>query len=179
MKDNYPGLAYCNRNGLQIDLLYEAAKQRRAMPLYILYSANRPDYREQRIHMPNEYCDMLLKWCRSCINGVYFTSVYQIRELLFSQPRPQIPDQSILNRSLGLSVLDRFLFDRKELRHMGYYADELFGKRFCNAIDNAATTDTSKRIFRCIYQCCCVKALQIAPNGLKASMSKDHMVLMI
>lgn len=138
MKDNYPSLAYCNRNGLQIDLLYEAAKQRSAMPLYILYSANRPDYREQRIHMPNEYCDMLLKWCRSCINGVYFTSVYQIRELLFSQPRPQIPDQSILNRSLGLSVLDRFLFDRKELRHMEHYADEPFGKRFCNVIDNAA-----------------------------------------
>lgn len=108
-KDNYAGLCYSNKNGFQIDLLQENAKERGALPVYAMYSSQIPDYKEQLKNYDEDFRS-LIKWCEGCLNGVHLLSAQRVEKILFSQQRQKAIDQDVLNQSLKLSLLDSLFF---------------------------------------------------------------------
>lgn len=70
--DNFPLISYGNKNGLQIDLLINFAKNRNALPLYVYYSIEQSDVLEQ-IKNVNYIDESVLRWCQCCANGCYLT----------------------------------------------------------------------------------------------------------
>ena len=108
-RDNYPSLSYANKNGLQIDLLLQNAKELNAFPLYMYYSTSEPKIEDQ-IDNLNYITEQMLKWCSTCQNGCFLSSAYDVYNLLFSSGRVCLDDISLLNYSYKLSLLD-ILFD--------------------------------------------------------------------
>lgn len=103
--DNYPLLSYSNRNGLQIDLLIKAARDKYAMPLYVYYSCCKPDI-DNQVNNIDYINEDLLKWCKNCINGCFLTSAFETKKRLFNTPRRIIYDDELIDSSFGLSLLD-------------------------------------------------------------------------
>lgn len=108
-QDNYPLISYGNRNGLQIDLLIDSAKQRNAMPVYMYYSVSLPDFRKQRMGIEH-LCHHPVPCCEYCTNGAYLSTAQTVKDEIFDSPRKHISAVDLLNRSLPLSILD-FLLD--------------------------------------------------------------------
>lgn len=104
--DNYPLIAYSNKNGMQIDLLIQEAKVRKALPLYAFYSCCHPDINEQRRNI-NYIPESLLKWCNNCKNGCYLTSAIALHKKAFDSPRHNIAEQNLIDCSFALSILDK------------------------------------------------------------------------
>lgn len=104
-QDNYPLIAYGNRNGLQIDLLIDSAKHRNSMPIYIYYSVAVPEI-EQQINNFNFIDKDIVAWCRNCINGAYMSMAQSVKRKIFDSPRKKISEADLLNNSLGLSMCD-------------------------------------------------------------------------
>lgn len=104
-QDNYPLIAYGNRNGLQIDLLIDSAKHRNAMPVYIYYSVAVPEVIQQINNF--DFIDKdIVAWCRDCINGVYMSMAQSVKRKIFDSPRKEIAELDLLNNSLGFSMCD-------------------------------------------------------------------------
>lgn len=103
--DNYSLVGYCNRNGMQIDLLLDAAERRGAMPLYLYYSCSSPQLPEQikNFHFIDPH---IVSWCEKCVNGAYLSMAHRVKEQVFDQPRKKLSDEDLLNDSLGLSICD-------------------------------------------------------------------------
>ncbi len=104
-RDNYPLIAYSNKNGLQIDLLINRAKEKRAMPMYAYYSTYKPDINKQCSqinYIPNE----LLLWCKSCENGCFLTSAYELKHTVFDCAQRNLTEEELINSAFGLSILD-------------------------------------------------------------------------
>lgn len=104
-KDNYPLLCYGNRNGLQIDLLIDAAKLRNAMPIYIYYSVSVPDLMEQQNNF-RCFAKHFIALCEKCRNGAYLSMAQTVKEKIFNSPRKKIFEAELLNNSLGFSMCD-------------------------------------------------------------------------
>ncbi len=106
--DNYPAITYGNKHGLQIDLLIDAAIKRNAFPIYSFYSTTQPDINQQ---IKNFKCfdENCLRWCESCINGVFLSSAKSIRKNVIELPKTYIKDSKLINNSLKLSLLDSLL----------------------------------------------------------------------
>ena len=104
-KDNYSGIAYCNTNGLQIDLLIHNAINTGAMPLYAYYSCTQPELSEQVKNL-SFIDDTILFWCEDCMNGCFISSAFDVKGYVFDSPRRRIDDIELLNRSIKLSILD-------------------------------------------------------------------------
>lgn len=103
--DNFPLISYGNKNGLQIDLLINFAKNRNALPLYAYYSIGQPDVLEQIKNV--DYVDeSVLRWCECCDNGCYLTMASDMYSLFFKRGRRKIVDSELLNHSFKLSILD-------------------------------------------------------------------------
>lgn len=102
--DNYPLISYSNKNGIQMDLLINSAKERNAMPLYAFYSTVTARLEEQIKVFPSHIS--LLKWCEACKNGCYLSSALTIHDLVFGQPRKHISESTLVNCSFGLSICD-------------------------------------------------------------------------
>lgn len=110
-QDNYPLIAYGNRNGLQIDLLIDSAKHRDAMPIYIYYSVAVPEIMQQINNF--DFIDKgTVTWCENCINGAYMSMAQSVKKKIFDSPRKKITEVDLLNNSLGLSMCD-LLFHSK------------------------------------------------------------------
>ena len=106
--DNYPLVTYSNKNGMQIDLLIDEAKRRKALPLYAYYSCCKPDLSQQLInvtYIPND----LLSWCGGCTNGCLLTSAFELHSKVFSHSRMVLNEKELINSSFGLSILDAVL----------------------------------------------------------------------
>lgn len=109
--DNYPLIAYGNKNGLQIDLLIDSAKHRNAMPIYIYYSTAVPEIKQQINNF--SFIDKdIVSWCETCINGVYMSMAQSVKKKTFDSPRKKITEVDLLNNSLGFSMCD-YLFHGK------------------------------------------------------------------
>ena len=108
-EDNYPLIAYSNKNGLQIDLLIENALKRNALPLYAYYSCCTPDIKEQLINIDYIKPD-LLKWCETCKNGCFLTSAFSLKEKVFNFPRKKIVEKNLINSSFGISIFDKLFY---------------------------------------------------------------------
>ncbi len=103
--DNYPLVTYSNKNGFQMDLLIAEARIRNALPLYAYYSCCSPDIDEQCKNI--EYVsDVILKWCKNCVNGCFLTSAFALQKNVFNNPRRKIVDQELIDASFGLSLFD-------------------------------------------------------------------------
>lgn len=113
--DNYPLISYGNRNGLQIDLLLQAAKNRNAMPLYLYYSCSKPNLKEQLKNI-NFLDSRIITWCETCINGAYLSMAHSIKKKVFGSPRVDITDVELLNNSLALSTCDILFGDLHDIR---------------------------------------------------------------
>ena len=103
--DNYPLVTYSNKNGMQIDLLIDEAKRRKALPLYAYYSCCKPDLSQQLMNLsyiPND----LLSWCGGCTNGCLLTSAFELHSKVFSHSRRVLDEKELINSSFGLSILD-------------------------------------------------------------------------
>lgn len=111
-QDNYPLISYGNRNGLQIDLLVSTAAARRAMPVYVYYSVERPET-PQQIKNFSFVRPETVEWCEHCTNGVYMSSALSVQKKIFALPRRKVSAVDLLNNSLGLSMCD-LLFDTKD-----------------------------------------------------------------
>lgn len=103
--DNYARIAYSNQHGLQIDLLIEAAKKRRALPLYAYYSCVKPDINEQIVKV-DYLSEELLRWCQSCTNGCFLASALAVQKNVFDCPKRKISEKELVDASFGLSLLD-------------------------------------------------------------------------
>lgn len=117
-RDNYPGLSYANKSGLQIDLLTQKARNYNAFPLYMYYSTAEPDIKEQlnNLHFIDK---STLDWCASCQNGCFLSSAYDVYKLLFSSGRRKLFDTNLVNYSYKLSLLDIvFSYPCKEREHL-------------------------------------------------------------
>ena len=130
-QDNYPLIAYGNRNGLQIDLLIDSAKHRNAMPIYIYYSVAAPELAQQ-INNFHFFDTDIVAWCRDCINGAYMSMAQSVKQRVFDSPRKKITEVDLLNNSLGLSVCD-FLFHSK---HSSKKIMDLLNRCYINNIEN-------------------------------------------
>lgn len=106
--DNYPILNYGNKNGLQIELLLNEARYRRAFPFYMFYSNSKPEISEQ-IKNIDFISAPSLRWCTDCSNGCFLSSAYNIFHLLYDSPRRLISDIDLLNYSFKLSLLDKLI----------------------------------------------------------------------
>ncbi len=104
-QDNYSGLSYSNKNGLQIDLLTQKASIYNAFPLYVYYSTSEPEIKEQErnLHFVNKSD---LNWCAHCPNGCFLANAYDVYKLLFANGRKKLSDIELLNHSCKLSLLD-------------------------------------------------------------------------
>lgn len=109
-QDNFPLISYGNRNGLQIDLLIESAKQRNAMPIYMYYSTEEPDIKQQLKNFSFIAKD-IVEWCKGCTNGVYMSMAQGVKDRTFNSPRKEICGVDLLNHSLKFSMCD-LLFDK-------------------------------------------------------------------
>lgn len=107
-KDNYPLIAYSNRNGLQIDMLIDSAKRRSAMPVYMYYSVSEPEIAAQ-IRNLYPLSSEIITWCEDCTNGAYLSMAHTVKHRVFDAPRGVISEQSLLNDSIKLSLLDLLL----------------------------------------------------------------------
>lgn len=105
--DNYPLIAYSNKNGTQVDLLINSANNRNALPLYMYYSIGKTDIAEQIMNL-NHIPEDILRWCSSCTNGCYLSLANIVYDLLYNVPRTKILDSKLLNSSFKLSMLDWF-----------------------------------------------------------------------
>ena len=103
-QDNFPLLNYCNKNGLQMDMLLDSARSRNAMPLYLFYSTDHAQYSEQIKNFPHSA--VVLDWCKSCINGCYLSPAMALKALAYGGPRTNISERQLVNNSLGLSICD-------------------------------------------------------------------------
>ncbi|MCI8610662.1 MAG: hypothetical protein HFE66_01920 [Clostridiales bacterium] len=113
--DNYPLIHYSNKNGMQIDLLIEAAKTRHALPLYAYYSCCQPDINKQLFNI-NYVSKESLMWCDPCINGCFLTSALALQKNIFGYPRRKILEEELINASFGLSLLDVIFKDAESSR---------------------------------------------------------------
>lgn len=104
-RDNYPLLSYGNKNGLQIDLLLQSAKDVHAFPLYMFYSTGERDIKEQ-IKNSTFISEATLRWCEPCDNGGYLASASEIYELVHAEKRKKYTDDKLLNHSYQLSLCD-------------------------------------------------------------------------
>ncbi|MBQ8375047.1 MAG: hypothetical protein IJX98_05700 [Clostridia bacterium] len=109
-EDNYPLIAYANRNGLQIDLLTQEALYRRAMPLYIYYTVQQPDIEEQLKNI-DYLTEKELRWCSTCVNGCFLSSAFSVKDFVFDSPRRKIESKELVDRAFGLSIFDLVLKD--------------------------------------------------------------------
>lgn len=112
-KDNYPLICYGNKNGLQIDLLIDSAKQRKAMPIYAYYSVEVPSIEQQLKNFNSDYLKQSIYWCENCKNGVYLSIANIVKNKIFDSPRRKINAIDLLNYSLKLSMFD-LLFVKDE-----------------------------------------------------------------
>lgn len=107
-KDNYPLIAYGNRNGLQIDLLTDEAKKRGAIALYAYYCNTLPDTDTQIRQV--EYIDAsLFEWCRGCKNGCFLSSAYDVKKQVLGVARNRVSSEQLIDNSFGISILDLFV----------------------------------------------------------------------
>ena len=104
-KDNYPLLAYSNKNGIQIELLKESAEIKNALPVYLYYSAASADIDVQIENFP-WLKEQLIRRCEKCINGCYIAFASKVCDLLFQMPRHKLTDADLINRALKLSLMD-------------------------------------------------------------------------
>lgn len=104
-RDNYALLAYSNQNGMQIDLLRQEAKRRRAMPMYAFYTCVQPDFELQTENIAY-FKEDILAWCRGCLNGCYLASASDVEKILFDQGKHRVREKEVVNYSFGLSLLD-------------------------------------------------------------------------
>lgn len=137
-KDNYPIVAYGNKNGLQIDLLIKKAIERGALPLYAYYSSCIPDINEQ-ISNINYIDENLLRWCEKCLNGCFLSSAFDTQKKLFRLPRRKISEEELINSSFGLSILDLLFVDVTK-------REQLLRGLNSHFINSVGTTDLRKGI---------------------------------
>lgn len=145
-QDNYPLIAYGNKNGLQIDLLIDSAKHRNAMPIYIYYSTAVPEIIQQINNF--SFIDKdIVSWCETCINGVYMSMAQSVKKKTFDSPRKKITEVDLLNNSLGFSMCD-YLF------HGKYSPKEIMdsiNRYYVNIIeDDVLTASNDRKWFRII-----------------------------
>ena len=103
-RDNYPLLSYSNKNGMQIDLLINEAKERNALPLYMYYSIAKADY-----FYPNDIEIEIVRCCENWLNGCYLSPAITVEDMIFRSPRTKISAEQLLNHALRLSVLDHLI----------------------------------------------------------------------
>lgn len=106
-EDNYPSVAYSNKNGFQIDLLRKSAIQKGALPMYMFYSTASADNLSSKCIEPL-FSRSYAEWCRNCLNGCFLSPTDLIYKELFDVPRRKLGEEDILGLSLKLSLLDRF-----------------------------------------------------------------------
>ncbi len=106
---NYQSLAYANKNGLQIELLLNSASKKRAFPLYMLYSTDKPDTAKQIKNIKCLEPQQHIKWCNGCLNGGYLASALQIHELILQRAGLKHTAIELLNHSCKLSICDKLL----------------------------------------------------------------------
>lgn len=109
-QDNYPSLAYSNKNGIQIELLMNTAKYKNAFPLYLYYSTASGDIKEQMRNF-SWIDESVIKLCTSCVNGCYLTFASVVYKLLFHIPRHELVASDLINQALKFSLLD-YLFQK-------------------------------------------------------------------
>lgn len=127
-KDNYPLLSYGNKNGIQMDLLIENAKFKRAFPLYAYYSTTQSNYKEQEKSFPNMDSE-IIEWCKCCINGCYISPANLAHHLIFGGPRVKISDTQLINQSFGLSLADYF-FENNTFENALYEVNNYYKRQY-------------------------------------------------
>ncbi len=115
-RDNYPLLAYSNKNGIQVEMLKKSAEIKNALPLYMYYSAASADVNEQIRNFP-WIDEEMIRWCEGCTNGCYLTLASKIYNLLYSTPRHKLVEYDLLSQALKLSLLDR-LFNESNIENV-------------------------------------------------------------
>ncbi len=107
-EDNYPKFVYSNKNGFQIDLLLDSAKEKRALPLYMFYSNSEQD--DNFVSSKSTFINQnIINWCSKCLNGSYLSLASDIYELVFNHKRRIITTKEILSHSYKLSLCDLLL----------------------------------------------------------------------
>jgi hypothetical protein len=114
-RDNYQLLSYGNKNGYQIDLLIETAKQKNAFPLYLYYSTAPVDT-EKQIDEFRFIDRSVIYWCDDCKNGCYLSPAIRVYKELYEYPRRKLRDTDVVNKALKLSLLD--LLFRNNVEHV-------------------------------------------------------------
>lgn len=133
-RDNYPVIAYGNKNGLQIDLLVDAAKKRRAMPLYLYYTCGKPEIEQQVRNLPFIE-SWIIYWCKFCKNGAYLSTADRVKDIVFGSERRRIQDIYLLNHAFGLSICDILL----EENDAAAFSMEAINDYYINHINDKAS----------------------------------------
>ena len=133
-EDNYPSVAYSNKNGFQIDLLRKSAIQKGALPMYMFYSTASADNLRSKCIEPL-FSSSYAEWCRNCLNGCFLSPADLIYKELFDVPRRKLGEEDILGLSLKLSLLDRFNPNSAD-KYMS-----ILNKRYINFVQNMEKQD--------------------------------------
>lgn len=144
-EDNYNSITYGNRNGMQIDLLLSSAVERQALPLYAYYINSQPDIEKQLINFSFIKED-IIRWCETCVNGVYLSSAMSIRKQVIEQPKRKITEKELINNSLGLSLLDLLFKENSVDENIPYYFFDVLNKHFSKFCRNGISVDNNYNV---------------------------------
>jgi len=123
--DNWSSISYSNRNGTQIDLLLESAKQESAFPLYMLYSSSAPNVSEQLRTYQNDILHKMIQWCENCSSGGFLSPAKNVFNAVFGSEKKIISDEVLLNISLKFPSLDYFFNNQHSMKAISEYLELL------------------------------------------------------
>jgi len=115
--DNYPSVAYSNKNGLQIEMLVDSANRSNAIPLYALYTA------------PTQARTACCADRTASSSGVFIVGASALSTSFLSHPRTKVTSDDLLRQSVPLSCFACCPLVRNESGHDGfldrYFASEV------------------------------------------------------
>lgn len=120
------------KKGAQLQSLLENSRLKKAMPLYMVYTVEKQDFKRIYDSCESQKIRDILLSCKNCKNGAFLTPAYYVEELLMKAEElmkakvKSIDVEDVLNKALKLSFLDCIM--PVEDRHL-YYLSRVWGHK--------------------------------------------------